>query len=85
LGGYGQLVVVEHGNGIQTYYAHLSRMNVIPGQEIRRGEAVGQVGSSGRVTGSHLHYEVRIAGNPVNPYRYLKLGIAQVAKKDFLF
>jgi murein DD-endopeptidase MepM/ murein hydrolase activator NlpD len=85
MGGYGRLVVVEHGNGIQTYYAHLSRMNVIPGQEIRRGEAVGGVGSSGRVTGSHLHYEVRIAGNPVNPYRYLKIGIAQVAKKDFPF
>jgi murein DD-endopeptidase MepM/ murein hydrolase activator NlpD len=84
-GGYGRLVVLEHGNGIQTYYAHLSRINVIPGQEIRRGEAVGAVGSTGRVTAPHLHYEVRIAGNPVNPYRYLKFDITQVAKKDFPF
>ncbi|HZT29133.1 MAG TPA: M23 family metallopeptidase [Bryobacteraceae bacterium] len=86
LGGYGRLVVIDHGNGIQTYYAHLSRYFVVPGQEIRRGEPVGAVGSSGRVTAPHLHYEVRIGGAPVNPYRYLaKAGIVQMTKRDFPF
>lgn len=84
-GGYGRLVIVDHGNGIQSYYAHLSRFWVTPGQEIRRGEPVGTVGSSGRATAPHLHYEVRIGGNPVNPYRYLKTAAVQTAKKDFPF
>ncbi len=70
-GGYGKLVIVDHGGGIQTYYAHLSRFFVHPGQEIRRGEQVGAVGDTGRVTAPHLHYEVRLGGAPVNPYRYL--------------
>jgi murein DD-endopeptidase MepM/ murein hydrolase activator NlpD len=69
--GYGRLVVVDHGGGIQTYYAHLSRFYVHAGQEVRIGDIVGFVGSSGRVTAPHLHYEVRIGGAPVNPYRYL--------------
>jgi murein DD-endopeptidase MepM/ murein hydrolase activator NlpD len=69
--GYGRLVVVDHGGGFQTYYAHLSRFYVNAGQEIRRGDIVGAVGSSGKVTAPHLHYEVRIGGAPVNPYRYL--------------
>ena len=69
--GYGRLVVVDHGNGIQTYYAHLSRFYAHAGQEVRRGEIVGFVGSSGRVTAPHLHYEVRLGGGPVNPYPYL--------------
>jgi murein DD-endopeptidase MepM/ murein hydrolase activator NlpD len=73
-GGYGKLVIVDHGGGIQTYYAHLSRFKVLPGQEIRRGEVVGEVGATGRVTAPHLHYEVRIGGAPVNPYRYLVKG-----------
>src|SRR5205823_10309531 len=59
-GGYGRLVVIDHGNGMQSYYAHLSRYYVLPGQEIRRGEILGAVGSSGRATASHLHYEVRV-------------------------
>ena len=70
-GHYGKLVIVDHGNGMQTYYAHLSRFDVIAGQEIRRGDLVGKSGGTGRTTGPHLHYEVRIAGTPVNPYPYL--------------
>jgi len=84
-GGYGRLVVVDHGNGITTYYAHLNRFHVIPGQEIRRGESVGTVGSTGRVTAPHLHYEVRIAGTPVNPSRYLRSNSTELARKDFPF
>jgi murein DD-endopeptidase MepM/ murein hydrolase activator NlpD len=87
-GGYGRLVVIDHGGGVQTYYAHLSRFYVKAGQEVRRGELVGAVGSSGRVTAPHLHYEVRMGGAPVNPYLYLaKAGVFQSipAKQDFPF
>ncbi|MGO4883179.1 MAG: M23 family metallopeptidase [Bryobacteraceae bacterium] len=84
--GYGQLVVVDHGGGLQTYYAHLSRFSVIEGQEVRRGDQVGAVGSTGRVTAPHLHYEVRIGGAPVNPHPYLaRAGVVQMVKKDFPF
>jgi murein DD-endopeptidase MepM/ murein hydrolase activator NlpD len=85
-GGYGRLVIIDHGNGFETYYAHLSRFHVIPGQEIRQGEVVGEVGASGRVTAPHLHYEVRLGKAPVNPYRYLApKPRVQQAKADFLF
>ncbi|HKE29675.1 MAG TPA: M23 family metallopeptidase [Bryobacteraceae bacterium] len=70
--GYGKLVIVDHGSGIQTYYAHLSKFFVHTGQTVRRGELVGAVGSTGWVTGPHLHYEVRMGGAPVNPTRYLR-------------
>jgi len=70
-GGYGRLVIVDHGGGVQTYYAHLSKILVHAGQVLRRGEMVGLVGSSGRTTAPHLHYEVRVGGAPMNPYRYL--------------
>jgi murein DD-endopeptidase MepM/ murein hydrolase activator NlpD len=70
-GGYGNLLVVDHGNGTQTWYGHLSKFKVIPGQEVRRGEVVALSGSSGRTTAAHLHYEVRRGGTPVNPYKYL--------------
>ncbi len=70
--GYGKLIVVDHGGGIQTYYAHLSRFFVHSGQTVRRGELIGAVGSTGRVTAPHLHYEVRMGGSPVNPTRYLR-------------
>jgi len=85
-GGYGRLVILDHGNGFETYYAHLSHFDVIPGQEIRQGQTVGLVGASGRVTAPHLHYEVRIRKAPVNPYRYLvsKPNVQQ-AKADFPF
>jgi murein DD-endopeptidase MepM/ murein hydrolase activator NlpD len=69
--GYGKMVVIDHGNGLQTRYAHLSRFEVIPGQEIRRGEILGYSGATGRVTSPHLHFEVRRGGVAVNPYPYL--------------
>jgi murein DD-endopeptidase MepM/ murein hydrolase activator NlpD len=85
-GGYGRLVIVDHGGGFETYYAHLSRYDVLQGQEIRRGNVVGAVGSSGRVTAPHLHYEVRNGGAPVNPYRFLaRPSTTQVARRDFAF
>jgi len=86
-GGYGRLVIVDHGGGIQTYYAHLSTFFAYTGETVRRGEVVGAVGSTGRVTAPHLHYEVRIAGAPVNPYRFLaKAGVYQPpSDKDFPF
>ncbi len=85
--GYGRVVIIDHGNNYQTYYAHLSRADVLEGQEIRRGETLGAVGSTGRATGPHLHYEVRIGDAPVNPYRFLnKPVLTQVARgTDFSF
>jgi murein DD-endopeptidase MepM/ murein hydrolase activator NlpD len=87
--GYGRLVIIDHGGGIETYYAHLSRFYAQTGQEVRRGEIVGLVGSSGRVTAPHLHYEVRLGGGPVNPYPYLsktnRAAADIVAVKDFPF
>ena len=70
-GGYGRLVIIDHGNGVHTYYAHLSKISVNVGQDVRRGDVVGAVGSSGRTTAPHLHYEVRVGGSPMNPSRYL--------------
>jgi murein DD-endopeptidase MepM/ murein hydrolase activator NlpD len=70
-GGYGKMVAIDHGNGMHTWYAHLSRFEVVPGQEIRRGEVLGYSGATGKVTAPHLHFEVRLGGNPVNPYPYL--------------
>lgn len=85
--GYGKLIVVDHLNGLSTYYAHLSRIDVIPGQEVRLGQVVGGCGATGRVTSPHLHYEVRRGGAPVNPYPYLAKSAIAVAsaQKDPLF
>lgn len=69
--GYGQTVVIDHGNGLTTRYGHLSKIEVAAGQEIKRGEELGQIGSTGRSTGPHLHYEVRIGDVPVSPLHYL--------------
>ena len=71
MSGYGRLVVVDHGGGTQTWYAHLSRIDVSLGQDVRRGNVIGQVGSTGRVTAPHLHYEVYVDGALQNPYKYL--------------
>jgi len=75
-GGYGNLVEINHGQGIQTRYAHLSRYVTQPGQRVRRGQLVGYMGSTGRSTGSHLHYEVRIDGRAVNPVPFMEQGSA---------
>jgi len=71
IGGLGQAVYVAHGFGLTTRYGHMSRIEVRPGQRIKRGEIVGRVGSTGRSTGYHLHYEVRVDGDPVNPLAYI--------------
>ena len=78
-GGYGNLVEISHGQGIQTRYGHLSRFATRPGQRVRRGELVGYMGSTGRSTGSHLHYEVRIDGRAVNPIPFMQQANALVA------
>lgn len=69
--GYGRLVAIEHGYGYSTRYGHCARIDVKVGDEIKRGQIIGYVGSTGRSTGSHLHYEVRIHGMPVDPEKYL--------------
>jgi len=86
-GGYGRLVVVDHGGNVQTYYAHLSKILVHAGQELHRGDTLGLVGSSGRATAPHLHYEVHVGGAPLNPYRYLANSpvYRQTAPKDLPF
>ncbi|MCJ2037205.1 M23 family metallopeptidase [Methylobacterium sp. J-068] len=71
-GGYGNMVEVDHGHGLTTRYAHLSAFDVTPGQWVEAGAIVGRVGSTGRSTGSHLHYETRIDGEPVDPQRFLR-------------
>jgi murein DD-endopeptidase MepM/ murein hydrolase activator NlpD len=87
-GGYGRLIIVDHGNGVQTYYGHLSGFDVVPGQEVRRGDVIGSSGASGRATSPHLHYEVRMGGTPVNPYPYLArsgMSISPSEPKDLPF
>jgi murein DD-endopeptidase MepM/ murein hydrolase activator NlpD len=76
LGGYGKAVMLDHGHGISTRYGHLSGYSVTPGQHLHRGDVIGYVGLSGRSTGPHLHYEVRINDTPVNPYKYLRITVA---------
>jgi murein DD-endopeptidase MepM/ murein hydrolase activator NlpD len=71
-GGYGNMVEIEHGKGISTRYGHMSRVAAHPGQRIKRGDLIGYVGSTGRSTGNHLHYEVRIDGRAVNPMPFLQ-------------
>jgi len=69
--GYGGVVIVAHGGQLDTLYGHLSALYVREGQSVRRGQAIGAVGATGRATGAHLHYEVRVNGAPVDPRRYL--------------
>ncbi len=70
-GGYGRCIRINHGYSYMTLYAHLSQILVVPGQVVKRGQLIGYVGNTGRSTGPHLHYEVRINGKPVNPVRFL--------------
>ncbi|HWP26283.1 MAG TPA: peptidoglycan DD-metalloendopeptidase family protein [Xanthobacteraceae bacterium] len=74
-GGYGRMVEIDHGNGISTRYGHLSEILVKPGQSVRSGQIVGRVGSTGRSTGPHLHYETRVEGEAVNPQKFLRAGL----------
>jgi murein DD-endopeptidase MepM/ murein hydrolase activator NlpD len=69
--GYGQTVILDHGYGLETWYAHNRKILVRQGQRVRRGEPISQLGNSGRSTGPHLHYEVRINGTPVDPLSYI--------------
>jgi murein DD-endopeptidase MepM/ murein hydrolase activator NlpD len=73
-GGYGRVVDVDHGNGLSTRYAHLSAIDVRVGQSVKTGHIVGKVGSTGRSTGSHLHYETRVRGEAVDPQKFLRAG-----------
>jgi hypothetical protein len=74
-GGYGKMVEVDHGNGFATRYAHLSAVDVEVGQSVRIGQVVGRVGSTGRSTGPHLHYETRVDGDAVDPQKFLRAGV----------
>lgn len=76
--GYGRQVVIDHGHGIETTYAHMSGFAVVAGQTVVRGEVIGYVGHSGRTTGTHLHYEVKIRNTPVNPHKYLRTTLADL-------
>jgi murein DD-endopeptidase MepM/ murein hydrolase activator NlpD len=74
-GGYGRMVEIDHGNGLSTRYGHLSEINVKVGDVIRIGQVIGAVGSTGRSTGPHLHYETRIDGDAVDPQKFLRAGV----------
>jgi murein DD-endopeptidase MepM/ murein hydrolase activator NlpD len=75
--GYGKEVVLDHGHELSTIYGHLSGIEVVSGQHVTRGQVIGYVGQSGRATGPHLHYEVRVHNVPVNPHKYLRTTYAQ--------
>jgi murein DD-endopeptidase MepM/ murein hydrolase activator NlpD len=74
-GGYGRMVEIDHGNGLSTRYGHLSEINVKVGESVKIGQIIGEVGSTGRSTGPHLHYETRIDGEPVDPQKFLRAGV----------
>ncbi len=76
--GYGRMVRIDHGHGIETCYGHMSGFAVTAGQSVSRGEVIGYIGHSGRTTGNHVHYEVRIRNTPVNPHKYLRSTLADL-------
>lgn len=80
--GYGRTVELNHGFGVDTIYAHLSAVAVVPGQHVLRGQVIGYIGTSGRTTGPNLHYEVRVHNVPVNPYKYLRMTYQQAEGLD---
>ncbi|MCP3889782.1 MAG: peptidoglycan DD-metalloendopeptidase family protein [Desulfobulbaceae bacterium] len=77
-GGYGNYVQISHGNGYKTSFSHMQKFVVKRGEKIKRGQAIGLIGSSGRSTGPHLHYEVTLDGKPINPYNFMK--VAKLSK-----
>lgn len=80
--GYGREVVLDHGHDVETLYGHLSGIAVVVGQHVTRGQVIGYLGESGRVTGPNLHYEVRVHNVPVNPYKYLRVTYEQATNLD---
>ncbi len=76
--GYGRMVEIDHGNGVTTRYGHLSGFTVTSGESVQKGEVIGYVGLTGRSTGPHLHYEVRIHDTPVNPHKFLRTTTAGI-------
>jgi murein DD-endopeptidase MepM/ murein hydrolase activator NlpD len=80
--GYGREIMLEHGHDVVTLYGHLSAIAVVVGQHVIRGQVIGYVGQSGRATGPHLHYEVRVHKVPVNPHKYLRTTYEQMAFRD---
>ncbi len=80
--GYGRQIVLDHGHDVLTVYGHLSSIAVLTGQHVIRGQVIGYVGQSGRATGPHLHYEVRVHNVPVNPHKYLRTTYEQIATAD---
>lgn len=81
MGGYGLMVEIDHGNGLSTRYAHLSRIETREGETVRAGHRIGRVGSTGRSTGPHLHYETRINGDAIDPMRFVRAGL-RLAEAD---
>jgi murein DD-endopeptidase MepM/ murein hydrolase activator NlpD len=77
-GGYGNLIEIDHGNGLTTRYGHLSKVGVQVGDTVQRGQLIGLIGSTGRSTGPHLHYEVRLNDKPINPRRFLPPAPAEI-------
>jgi murein DD-endopeptidase MepM/ murein hydrolase activator NlpD len=80
--GYGRAIVLNHGHDVLTLYGHLSAIAVVPGQHVTRGQVIGYVGQTGRATGPHLHYEVRVHNVPVNPYKYLRVTYEQASNLE---
>jgi murein DD-endopeptidase MepM/ murein hydrolase activator NlpD len=74
-GGYGNMIEVDHGNGLSTRYGHLSAIDVKVGQHVAPGQTIGRIGSTGRSTGPHLHYETRVDDVAVNPQKFLRAGV----------
>ena len=71
-GGYGKFIKIKHDNGYETYYGHLSAINVSVGQKVAQGQTIGKLGNTGRSTGPHLHFEIRKNGVPCDPLKYTK-------------
>jgi len=79
--GYGREVVINHGGGVETTYAHMSGFHVSAGEQVVRGQIIGYVGTSGRSTGAHVHYEVRLRNVPVNPHKYLRIAASEIGSE----